>query len=255
MSDWGLYPWFEERALIHPDDLALVQVLQPYGLVLEIVERCEDFVRLRYGDWEFRGHPSLLRPLDISPKRIGDRVVIQGRRSGEVVNVRWHYAQHLPFYELRISGKRKSKRYWDSDFRPMLELIEGYGERMVGPFDAVALHPTADEVEWLRAHDMRPEDCVHVDVYWAGSGFFALIAIAANQTEAFTTYWVSEGDMDIPHRFFVSLSTGPITFAIIGETLTWLSRWMDEYGRVLRYAWFEGARRIADFDICRVRPT
>ncbi|MBK8236402.1 MAG: hypothetical protein IPK74_12660 [Deltaproteobacteria bacterium] len=53
---WALYPWVEEHGtdLIHPDDLTTVLDLLPHGKVFRLVGEEGGFLRLRYGDSEFR---------------------------------------------------------------------------------------------------------------------------------------------------------------------------------------------------------
>jgi hypothetical protein len=60
-TQWGLCPRFEDHGpqLIHPDALALV----PNGKVFRAIGIVDDFVRLSYGETEFRARPSLLAAL------------------------------------------------------------------------------------------------------------------------------------------------------------------------------------------------
>ena len=37
--------------------------------------------------------------------------------SGTIESVGWHYKDEKPFYTLSIDGKKRSKRYWDSDLQ------------------------------------------------------------------------------------------------------------------------------------------
>lgn len=114
---WGLYPWFEERGeeLIHPDDLETIRTLRPNGKVFHVTDAEDPFLRFVYGDISFRALPSLLCEIDVDVHGIGERVTLADGRVGEVVGVHWHAQRAEPMYQLRVAGKSKSKRYWNSD--------------------------------------------------------------------------------------------------------------------------------------------
>jgi hypothetical protein len=119
-TQWGLYPWFEEHGpqLIHPDDLALVRALVPNGKVFRVIGIEDDFVRLSYGETEFRARPSLFKAVDGEVHGIGESVILKDGYVGEIIGVQWHHQRGEPMYQLRVDGKRKSNRYWNSDFAP-----------------------------------------------------------------------------------------------------------------------------------------
>ncbi len=114
---WGLYPWFEEHGtdLIHPDDLDAVRKLMPNGKVFQVVGEEGGFLRLRYGEIEFRCQPTLFKPVAASVRGIGESVTLTDGRSAEVIDVQWHHQRAEPMYQLRVEGKKKSNRYWGSD--------------------------------------------------------------------------------------------------------------------------------------------
>ena len=117
-SSWGLCPWFEEQGanLIHADDLAAVRALTPNGKVFRLVGEEDGLLRLRYGDAEFRAHPSLFTPVVGPVHAVGEALALTDGRVGEVVGVHWHHERAEPMYQLRLEGKRTSKRYWNADF-------------------------------------------------------------------------------------------------------------------------------------------
>ncbi len=115
---WGLFPWFEEqgRDLIHPDDVATVRTLLPAGKVFRVLGEEDGFVRLRYGETEFRGRLPLFREISAEIHEIGGAVRLEDGQIGEVLEVNWHHQRAEPMYQIRLGGKAKSKRYWNSDF-------------------------------------------------------------------------------------------------------------------------------------------
>ena len=117
---WGLYPWFEERGanLIHPDDLTAVRALVPSGKVFRIAGDENEFIRLSYGNKEFRALPSLFQEVLFSIREIGETVTLKDGRKAEVIGINWHHQRGEPMYQVRIDGKNRSNRYWNSDFDP-----------------------------------------------------------------------------------------------------------------------------------------
>ena len=117
-TSWGLYPWFEEygEEMLHPDDVHIMRKLMPNGKIFRLAGNEGAFVRLQYGEIEVRVQPSLFKPVDAKVRAIGQTVTLKDGRSGEVVGIQWHYQRSEPMYQLRVDGKKKSNRYWESDF-------------------------------------------------------------------------------------------------------------------------------------------
>lgn len=117
-TSWGLYPWFEEHGtgLIHPQDLSAVRALLPNGKVFRLVAEEDGFLRLRYGEAEFRARPPLSRPVVGHIRGVAEAITLWDGRAGQVIGVQWHHQRDEPMYQLRLEGKKKSKRYWNADF-------------------------------------------------------------------------------------------------------------------------------------------
>ncbi|MBL8892632.1 MAG: hypothetical protein JNL67_21830 [Planctomycetaceae bacterium] len=118
---WGLFPWFPESSegLVHAEDIVTVKRLMPYGKVFQRTETSGVFDIFTYGDVTFRGKREFFKTVRPPNKQIGDRVFISSngeRVQGVIIEIMWHFEKNSPFYILAIEGKRKSKRYWESDF-------------------------------------------------------------------------------------------------------------------------------------------
>lgn len=121
-ATWGLYPWFEEHgpAMVHPDDLGRLKQLMPYGKVFLQAGEENGYLRLKYGEEEFRVKPDLFRPVPAVRFPIGSTVRIRSNGvSASVVGIEWHQRDSKPFFQLRRDGKKDSKRYFDEDLEPM----------------------------------------------------------------------------------------------------------------------------------------
>jgi hypothetical protein len=132
-----------------------------------------------------------------------------------------------------------------------LEKIQRYGDLIPGiPFSAVARHPLGDEHDWLRANDMRPEDCTSADLYWHSDAIVAFVAIQAGQERLFATY-CKRPDVDIPHSFFVKIQAPFITSQTVVAVLGWLSKWIGHHMVEIFEGKPEKVWYIAAFDISK----
>ena len=115
---WGLYQWFEEHGtdLIHPEDLPGFRALIPNGKIFECVGRDEEYLTLRYGDMEFRVRPSLFKIVARPSRRFGEEVHLSNGKRGIVTDIQWHFQRAEAMYHLMFDGKKRSRRYWESDF-------------------------------------------------------------------------------------------------------------------------------------------
>jgi hypothetical protein len=115
---WGLLVWFAEHGTerIHPEDRGVVIAFHPSGKLFRASGEDRDWLRLQYGHITLRVHSSLFHPVDATVRDIGGRVTLIDGRVAEVIGIMWHHLRAEPMYQLSFGGKRKSKRYWNSDF-------------------------------------------------------------------------------------------------------------------------------------------
>ncbi len=120
MREWALLPWFRERGehLISPDDLAAAVKLLPYGKVFRVAGRDGDFVVLNYGATSIRAAAAAITPITADVRAPGTSVVLMNDKPAEVLEVHLHHERREPMYVLRVGGKKRTKRYWNSDFAP-----------------------------------------------------------------------------------------------------------------------------------------
>jgi hypothetical protein len=103
--------------LVHSEDLAAFRSLSPYGRVFECVAETSRYVTLSCGGKKFRVSPELFRPVPAPRWRVGQDVVLKGDgRSATIVEMAWHHQREQAMYFLLLEGKKKSRRYWESDF-------------------------------------------------------------------------------------------------------------------------------------------
>lgn len=117
-AEWALYPWFEERGrdMLHPDDVERFKALMPYGKVFQLNGIDGDFVVLQYGAAAFRVKSGLIQKIGAPAFAVGDPVRVRGVSSvGEVTDVCWHHKESRPFFHVAISGKKKSRRFWENE--------------------------------------------------------------------------------------------------------------------------------------------
>ncbi|MEZ6046653.1 MAG: hypothetical protein R3C11_13980 [Planctomycetaceae bacterium] len=121
-SIWGLVTWFPEQAPsgCHPDDIEITTELSPYCKVFELVSKNEDYLTVRYQETHIRISPECFKRINAPGKSFGSLVSIKSSNgsihSGTITDIIWHWKNNEPFFLLTIDGKRKSKRYYESDF-------------------------------------------------------------------------------------------------------------------------------------------
>ncbi len=121
---WALFPWFEEHGTDHvyPDDLADLRDLSPYGRVFRHYADDPPYAVLGYAGQKFRVRPDLVTPITSAHGAILDvgatvQVIADGSPA-RILEVAWHHEKQAPFYQLRVNGRKKSKRYWPDDIEP-----------------------------------------------------------------------------------------------------------------------------------------
>jgi hypothetical protein len=117
---WGLFPWFEECGAdhVHPDDLAILRGLHPYGHLFKSLGTAEPYVRLLYSGGEVRVRPGLFTTVSAPVFDYGAMVRTlppHTMRAGQVAMIMWHYRRQEPFYLLVIDGKKHATRYFAPD--------------------------------------------------------------------------------------------------------------------------------------------
>jgi O-acetyl-ADP-ribose deacetylase (regulator of RNase III) len=115
---WVLFPWFggDRSDDVHPEDLQATRELMPYCKPFYAKALEGDYIRIARGSSEIRVRAERLEPIPGEPHRLGEQVRLHDGRDAVIVDALWHYKRSAPFYHVRLEGKRKSKRYWDSDF-------------------------------------------------------------------------------------------------------------------------------------------
>lgn len=136
LGRWVLFPWFDGSSSddVHPQDLPATRELMPYCKLFYAKALEGDYIRIARGDSEIRVRVGRLEPVPGRPRGLGEQVRLHDGRDGVIVDVLWHYKRSAPFYHLRLDGKRKSKRYWDSDFVPSTSerALDGVGGQNTG---------------------------------------------------------------------------------------------------------------------------
>ena len=118
MEKWGIYPWHIEHGaeLIHPDDLEAFRKETNSSKVFECMEE-GDYITLRYNGNRYRVKDKLFKPVPTPKYTFGEIVrVKKSEEEAVITDIMWHYDKQEHFYFIAVRGKRKSKRYWESEF-------------------------------------------------------------------------------------------------------------------------------------------
>ena len=118
---WGTYPWFTEHGLdkIHPNDLDNFKKEAHNCKVFECVNEDAQFITLKYGDNIYKVKNDLFRNVPVPMFRIGQKVQFVEKSDSEVMisDIMWHYDRKEHYYIVAVAGKKKTKRYSDTELR------------------------------------------------------------------------------------------------------------------------------------------
>jgi len=119
-NKWGTYPWFLEHGIdqIHPDDLEKFKKKANNCKVYECVDEDAQFITIKYGNTLFKVKDSLFKSVPEPKFQIGQMLKLQGKSDSEIIvtDIMWHYEKKEHYYLLTVNGKKKTKRYFESEF-------------------------------------------------------------------------------------------------------------------------------------------
>ena len=116
---WGLYPWFESHDIdkVHPDDLGKIKEEQSNTKVYECIDEDDQYITIRYGDKTFRVKDVSFKQVPAPKFDFGEEVKLVSKDEvGIILDILWHFDKEEHYYFIMVDGKRKSKRYFESDF-------------------------------------------------------------------------------------------------------------------------------------------
>lgn len=118
-SKWGIYPWFLEHSidLIHPDDFETFKQEVHNCKVFKRISNEQDYITLKYNNNYYRVKDKLFKPVPAPKYDFGQLVKIKKNKEDAIItDIMWHYVKHKHYYFVSVKNKKKSKRYYDSEF-------------------------------------------------------------------------------------------------------------------------------------------
>jgi len=124
VGTWGLYPLFsgDGEELVYPSDFQKFSKLHAYGKLFHCIGESEGYLVLQHKLEIYRVKPDLYQPTSTPTFVWGDRVKDKNHPEyvGIIDDIEWHYKFNNPMYFIVVSGKRKTKRYFEND----LEILD-----------------------------------------------------------------------------------------------------------------------------------
>ena len=116
-SKWGIYPWFKEHGsdLIHPDDIGTLVKEANNCKVFECIEDGE-YLTLKYNSNYYRVKDKLFKRVPTPKYIFGEIVRLKNDEEAIITDIMWHYGKQEHYYLISIRGKKKSKRYLETEF-------------------------------------------------------------------------------------------------------------------------------------------
>ena len=121
-GQWGRYLWSIEHGVekIHPDDLENFKKEANGVKVFQCVNETTDYITLEYGENSYQVKIDLFRPVSAPKYHIGQDVKVVSNNQltdGVITDIMWHSSKNEHFYFITIAGKKKSKRYFEDEFK------------------------------------------------------------------------------------------------------------------------------------------
>ena len=117
-SKWAIYPWFVEAGieLIHPEDLEAFKQVTNSSKVYEVMAESE-YITLRYRNNCYRVRKKLLR--FVPTPKYGFEEIVKTKKNLEdavITDIMWHYDKQEHYYFISVNNRKKSKRYFETEF-------------------------------------------------------------------------------------------------------------------------------------------
>ena len=115
-----------------------------------------------------------------------------------------------------------------------LDQILRYGSLLEGcKFQAVNLHPLADEIAVLDALNLSPGDCKSSDFYWLYRDYVFFLSVTCEGNFApVVSYHYKEGIQN-GYSFFVRMNDCLVTVELINRVMNFLAKWIDSNQTIL----------------------
>lgn len=122
-NSWGLSNWLrtDGEQYVHPNDLGRFLKYQGTCYLFQCIDVDDVYITLKLRDETFKVKPDFYKPVPLPKYLPGYQVKLVHKPDDfvEILFLMWHYDRNEPMYFIRLNGKRKSKRYWESDFLPI----------------------------------------------------------------------------------------------------------------------------------------
>ena len=118
---WGTYQWFLEHGIdeIHPEDLESFKNEAHNCKIFQCVKEDEQYITLKYRENFYRVKNDLFKEVTKPEFDFGEIITLSNNQKHEAVitDIMWHYDKKEPYYFIKEGGKKRSKRYYETELR------------------------------------------------------------------------------------------------------------------------------------------
>ncbi len=126
MEKWGTCFWNMND--IHPDDVGEFEKFgenQSFQEIVRFVEEEETYIKVDNGEHIFRIKSKLFHEITAPKFLIGEEVIVesQGEKKNAIILCdKWHFKQEEHFYFVSVNGKKRTRRYFESEIERVEEI-------------------------------------------------------------------------------------------------------------------------------------
>ena len=119
-NKWGRCAWsYEfEKEKIHPEDVENFKFICGQFVVFECIGTDGEYIKVKLGSNTYRVKPEIFTELKEPKYKIGDIIRIKNISATILFN-EWHNDKMEHYYYVAVNGKRKSRRYFESELSIM----------------------------------------------------------------------------------------------------------------------------------------
>jgi hypothetical protein len=168
--------------------------------------------------------------------------ILEKKRETHPVKVRqafYWFDQIISEQDRRTIEKRRARSESSHMTRQQaLGFIKNYGDFIPDiPFDAVALHALADEIDLLNKLAITPQECTSCDIYWAYREEVFLVSVWCSTDKKTLVTYHRKDQRQAGHRFYVMTRQPCLSIKEINNTLSRLAAWLDNHSGVFQKAY------------------
>lgn len=125
MEKWGRVIYGCDTSKVHPEDVEKFKKTFSIRGIVRLMGEEGDYIKINYRGDIFRIKPELLYEIAKPRFSVGEKVVVESqgeRKQAVILDNEWHFKQKEHFYFVSVNGKKRTRRYFESEIEKVEEI-------------------------------------------------------------------------------------------------------------------------------------